>query len=116
VRDFNEKLPADAAIDFVGTPATSSLGFDLIGRGGRLVMVGLFGGEGRFSLPIFPLKSVEITGNFTGTLQDLEEMVQLVSRDLVTPVVSETLALDKANDVLQRLTAGKIQGRAVLVP
>ncbi len=116
VREFNGNLPADAAIDFVGTPATSSLGFDLIGRGGRLIMVGLFGGEGKFSLPIFPLKSVEIAGNFTGTLQDLGEMVQLVSRGVIEPVVSETVPLEKANDVIERLTAGKIQGRAVLTP
>ncbi len=116
VRDFNAKLPADAAIDFVGTPATSSLGFDLIGRGGRLVMVGLFGGEGKFPLPLFPIKSVEVKGNFTGTLEDLGEMVQLVSRGLINPVVSETLPLEKANDAMERLAAGKIQGRAVLVP
>jgi len=116
VREFNGNMPADVAIDFVGTPATSSLGFDLIGRGGRLIMVGLFGGEGKFSLPIFPLKSVEIAGNFTGTLQDLGEMVQLVSRGVIHPVVSETTPLEKANDVLQRLRDGKIQGRAVLVP
>jgi len=116
VREFNGGLPADAAIDFVGTPATSSIGFDAIGRGGRLIVVGLFGGEGKFSLPIFPLKSVEVAGNFTGTLFDLSEMVQLVSRGLVKPVVSETRALDGANDVIQRLIAGKIQGRAVLVP
>jgi alcohol dehydrogenase, propanol-preferring len=116
VREFNNGLPADAAIDFVGTSATSSLGFDLIGRGGRLVIVGLFGGEGRFALPIFPLKSVEVAGNFTGTIEDLAEMVQLVSRGIVTPVVSETNRLEEANEVIQRLVAGKIQGRAILVP
>jgi len=116
IREINYGLPADAAIDFVGTPVTSSLGFDLIGRGGRLVMVGLFGGEGKFALPIFPLKSVEVAGNFTGTLEDLHEMVQLVSRGIVTPVVSETSPLVEANSVIQRLIAGKIQGRAILVP
>jgi alcohol dehydrogenase, propanol-preferring len=116
VRDLNNGLPADAAIDFVGTPTTSSLGFDLIGRGGRLVIVGLFGGEGKFALPIFPLKSVEIAGNFTGTLEDLADMVRLVSRGVITPVVSETSPLEGANDLIQRLVAGKIKGRAVLVP
>lgn len=116
VRELNGGLAADAAIDFVGTPQTSALGFDLIGRGGRLVMVGLFGGEGRFSLPIFPLKSVEIAGNFTGTLQDLADMVRLVSRGVVTPVVSEERPLDDANDVIARLASGTVRGRAVLVP
>jgi alcohol dehydrogenase, propanol-preferring len=116
VRELNGGLQADAAIDFVGIPATSSLGFDLIGRGGRLVLVGLFGGEGKFALPYFPLKSVEVSGNFTGTLQDLAEMVQLVSRGQIKPVVSETSSLGQVNDVIERLIAGKIRGRAVLVP
>jgi len=116
VREFNDGMPADAAIDFVGTPATAALGFDLIGRGGRLVMVGLFGGEGKFALPIFPLKSVEIAGNFTGTIQDLGDMVQLVRRGLINPVVSETSPLENVNDIIQRLITGKVQGRAVLKP
>jgi alcohol dehydrogenase, propanol-preferring len=116
VRELNDGLPADAAIDFVGTPTTSGLGFDLIGRGGRLVMVGLFGGEGKFALPVFPLKSVEISGNFTGTIQDLGDMVQLVSRGVINPVVSQESPLVDANDVIQKLTSGRIQGRAVLVP
>lgn len=116
VRELNDGLPADAAIDFVGTPTTSVLGFDLIGRGGRLVIVGLFGGEGKFGLPVFPLKSVEVSGNFTGTIEDLEEMVKLVSRGAINPVVSETAHLEDSNEVIQKLITGKIQGRAVLIP
>ena len=107
---------ADAAIDFVGTPATSSLGFECLCRGGRLVLVGLFGGEGKFALPLFPLRAREIIGNFTGTIQDLAEMVELVHRGLIKPVVSETFPLTSANLALEKLVAGKIEGRAVLSP
>jgi propanol-preferring alcohol dehydrogenase len=107
---------ADAAMDFVGTPATSSLGFECLGRGGRLVLIGLFGGEGRFALPLFPLRAREIIGNFTGTIQDLAEMVELVHRGLIKPVVSETFPLASANLVLEKLVAGEIEGRAVLSP
>ena len=116
IREINRGLLADVAIDFVGMPATSSIGFEVIGRGGRLVLVGLFGGEGKFALPIFPLKAVEIMGNFTGTIQDLGEMVQLVERGLISPVVSESHSLDCANEVIEKLISGKIEGRAVLRP
>src|SRR5579872_3554765 len=116
IKDANGGALADAAIDFVGMPATSSLGFDSLGRGGRSVIVGLFGGEGRFPLPLFPLRSREIIGNFTGTLQDLAEMVELVRRGLVKPVVSESYPLNEVNLVLDKLVAGKIEGRAVVTP
>jgi propanol-preferring alcohol dehydrogenase len=116
IREANGGSLADAAIDFVGMPATSSLGFDSLGRGGRLVVVGLFGGEGKFPLPLFPLRAREIIGNFTGTIQDLAEMVELVQRRLVKPVVSETYRLEEVNLVLEKLVAGKIEGRAIVSP
>jgi propanol-preferring alcohol dehydrogenase len=116
IRETNNGLAADAVLDFVGTPSTSSLGFDLLSRGGRLILLGLFGGEGRFPLPMFPLKGAEVMGNFTGTVQDLAEMVQLVERGTIKPVVSETHPLEKVNEVLGKLVDGKIKGRAVVRP
>jgi alcohol dehydrogenase, propanol-preferring len=116
IKDMNDGLLADAAIDFVGMPATSSVGFETLSRGGRLVLVGLFGGEGRFALPFFPLRALEVMGNFTGTMQELAEMVQLVHRGVINPIVSETYSLNEANIVLEKLVAGKIEGRAVLTP
>ena len=116
IKDLNGGVLADAAIDFVGMPATTSLGFESLGRGGRLVVVGLFGGEGKFALPFFPLRTLEVIGNFTGTVQDLGKMVQLVHRGIIKPVVSETFPLAEVNLALDRLVAGKIEGRAVLSP
>lgn len=116
IKSENGGLPADAAIDFVGMPSTASLGFEALGRGGRMVLVGLFGGEGKFALPFFPLRAVEVLGNFTGSIQDLADMVQLAQRGMVKPVVSETYSLRKANIVLENLVAGRIEGRAVLKP
>jgi propanol-preferring alcohol dehydrogenase len=116
IKEANGGLPADAAIDFVGMPSTASLGFEALGRGGRMVLVGLFGGEGKFALPFFPLRAVEVLGNFTGTIRDLADMVKLVRQGVVKPVVSETYPLDDANVVLEKLVAGKIVGRAALAP
>ena len=33
-----------AVIDFVGSSETTALGFDALGKGGKLVIVGLYGG------------------------------------------------------------------------
>lgn len=107
---------ADAVIDFVGKPSTAALGFDLLGKQGRLVLVGLFGGAGTFPLPLFPLKGAQVVGSFTGTLTELSELVQLASNGVVRPVVSARYKLEEVNQVLGRLEKGEISGRAVVRP
>lgn len=116
VRSVNHGRGADAVADFVGTPATTSLGFRLLGREGRLVLVGLVGGSAQLSLPLFPLRGAQIVGNFTGTLADLVELVDLARKGTLAPVVTGAFPLEEANEVLTRLGRGEVEGRAVLKP
>ena len=88
----------------------------MLTKQGRLVLVGLFGGAGSFSLPLFPLKGVQVIGSFTGTLTELSELVQLAANGVVKPVISARYKLDEANHVLERLGRGEISGRAILRP
>src|SRR6202041_903861 len=46
--------PIRAVIDLVGNPKTTQLGFDCLAKGGRLVIVGLFGGGAPWALPLIP--------------------------------------------------------------
>lgn len=46
-----------AVIDFVGGEVTTALGFNVIRKGGSLVIVGLYGGAAPWSLPLFPLRA-----------------------------------------------------------
>jgi alcohol dehydrogenase, propanol-preferring len=116
VRSLNQGRGADAVADFVGTPATTSMGFRLLGREGRLVLVGLVGGSAQLSLPLFPLRGAQIVGNFTGTLADLVELVDLARKGTIAPVVTGAYRLEEANEVLSKLGRGEIAGRAVLKP
>lgn len=116
LRNSNSGRGADALVDFVGSGATASLGFDLLGREGRLVLVGLFGGAAQFSLPLFPIRGSEVIGVYTGTIRDMVEMVDLTSRGVITPVIAGEFKLADANDVLGKLRRREILGRAVLVP
>jgi propanol-preferring alcohol dehydrogenase len=116
IKKENVGRGADAVIDFVGNPETSGLGFDLLTKQGRLVLVGLFGGAASFSLPLFPLRGAQAIGSFTGTLTELSELVQLAANGVVRPVVSARYKLDEANQVLQKLGKGEISGRAILRP
>jgi propanol-preferring alcohol dehydrogenase len=116
LRKRNSGRGADAVIDFVGNSATASLGFDLLGRDGRLGLVGLVGGAAQFALPHFPLRGAEVMGIYTGTLRDMAEMIDMTRRGVVAPVIAGKFRLEEANDVLERLRAREVLGRAVLVP
>ncbi|HXW95278.1 MAG TPA: alcohol dehydrogenase catalytic domain-containing protein [Nitrososphaerales archaeon] len=116
VRDLNQGKGADAVVDFVGKPSTTSLGLRLLGHEGRLVLVGLLGGAAQVPLPILPLYGTQIIGNFTGTLAELADLIEMVKNEVVMPLVSGCYRLEEANEVLTKLERGEIKGRAVLVP
>jgi threonine dehydrogenase-like Zn-dependent dehydrogenase len=62
---------AAAAIDFVGSPKTMEFGVNILRKGGKLVMVGLYGGSHPISTVLFPFKMMTIEGSYVGTLDDL---------------------------------------------
>ena len=63
------KGPVWAAIDFVGNAQTAQLGVDSLVKGGKLIVVGLFGGDITLSLPFLPIRAMTIQGSYTGSLQ-----------------------------------------------
>jgi len=116
VKDLTDNLGADSVIDFVNSPMTVKPALDMLKKRGKLVLVGLFGGSIDLNLPLLPLKSQTIIGSYTGRLADLVDLVSLVKRKAVNPVVSKTFKLSQANNALEQLKAGKIIGRAVINP
>ena len=47
-----------AAIDFVGRPETTDFGLTLVKKGGMVIVVGLYGGSLKLSLPLVPMRSM----------------------------------------------------------
>ena len=68
------------------------------------------------SLPLVPLRGLNITGAYTGSFNDLVDLVNLSKTGAIRSVVHRTYKLDEANQALEDLRAGKIFGRAVLNP
>ncbi|MBV9533530.1 MAG: alcohol dehydrogenase catalytic domain-containing protein [Bradyrhizobium sp.] len=108
--------PIRAAIDLVGSAATTQLGFDCLTKGGKLVVVGLFGGGAPWALPLIPLKAITIQGSYVGNLRETQELLDLVRAKKVPPIPVTSMPLAKANDALIELQNGRFVGRAVLVP
>jgi len=108
--------PIRAVIDLVGNAQTTQLAFDCLAKGGKLVIVGLFGGGATFALPLIPIKAVTIQGSYVGNLRETQELLDLVRARKIAPIPVTPMPLDKANDALVDLQKGKLVGRAVLVP
>lgn len=108
--------PLEGVIDFVGNEQSTALAFDLIGKGGKIVIVGLYGGAAPWALPMIPLKSAVIMGSYMGTLPEFEELMGLVHAGKVAAIPVETVPLAAADATLDRLQRGEIIGRAVIRP
>jgi D-arabinose 1-dehydrogenase-like Zn-dependent alcohol dehydrogenase len=108
--------PIRAVIDLVGNAATTQLGFDCLTKGGKLVMVGLFGGGAPWALPLIPIKAITIQGSYVGNLRETQELLDLVRTKKVAPIPVTPVPLAKAHDALVDLQKGRLVGRAVLTP
>ena len=108
--------PIRAVIDLVGNAATTQLGFDCLTKGGKLVIVGLFGGGAPWALPLIPIKAITIQGSYVGNLRETQELLDLVRTKNVAPIPVTKAPLNKANDALVQLQQGAMVGRTVLTP
>jgi propanol-preferring alcohol dehydrogenase len=116
IKRLTNSLGTEAVIDFVNNNRTAPISINMLRKRGKLVMVGLFGGALELSLPVIPLRGFTITGAYTGSFNDLVELVNLAKTGKIKSVVNRTYKLDDANQALDDLRAGKIVGRAVLNP
>ncbi|HET7847872.1 MAG TPA: alcohol dehydrogenase [Pseudolabrys sp.] len=105
-----------AVIDLVGSSQTARLGIDSLIKGGRYVIVGLFGGDVTVSLPPLPMRALTIQGSYVGSVPEMKELIALVRRTGLPPVPVATRPLDDVNEVMAQLRAGKVVGRVVLTP
>jgi propanol-preferring alcohol dehydrogenase len=105
-----------SVIDLVGASATVKIGTDCLIKGGKLIVVGLFGGDITISTPAIPLKAMTIQGSYVGSLAELKELVELVRRTGLPSVPIGKRPLADAAAALNDLKAGKVVGRVVLMP
>lgn len=110
---------ADAIFDFVGNDATVDVGVNAIGPNGAFRMVGLLGGAATIaaapSMGVGWPWGASLRRTYGGTRQDLADCVALARSGRIT-VETEQFALDDGLAAFERLEAGTITGRAVLVP
>lgn len=110
---------ADLIVEIVaGTqvPIVLEKSIDALRLAGRLVLLGYQYGQ-RFSLD--PQKVVydelEVIGSRSSIRQDLMDVISLVERGKVKPVISECFPLEQANEAFEKLRKSASLGRMVLL-
>ena len=107
---------ARAAIDFVGAVPSSKFGLASLRKGGRMIIVGLYGGALPLALPLMPVRSLSVQGSYVGTLDELRTLVGLGKDGKIPAIPLDLRSLDAAPSALQDLRDGNVSGRVVLQP
>jgi NAD+-dependent secondary alcohol dehydrogenase Adh1 len=114
VKELTEGRGADVVLDFVAEQGAEADAFAMTAAGGSYFVIG-YGGT--LQIPTLDIISTErnIIGNIVGTYNDLAELMALAQAGRVT-LHTRTYPLEAAAAALADLEAGRIRGRAVLVP
>jgi NAD+-dependent secondary alcohol dehydrogenase Adh1 len=114
VRELTGGQGADVVLDFVAEQGAEQDGFAMTRRAGSYYVIG-YGGELR--IPTLDIISTErnIIGNIVGTYNDLAELMVLAQAGRVT-LHTRTYPLAAAVEAFADLDAGRVRGRAILVP
>ena len=106
------KVPA--ALDMVNNDHTARAALDCLDKGGKLVLVGVAGGELAISLATMIFMGWTIYGNLTGTPQDLHDVLELANSGKLAQTPLQRCPADQANQAMIDLKEGRVTGRAVL--
>ena len=114
VRDLTGGSGANVVLDFVAEQGAEADGWAMTGGGGSYFVIG-YGGT--LQIPTLDIISTErnIIGNIVGTYNDLAELMALAEGGRVT-LHTRTYPLDAAAAAVADLDAGRVRGRAILVP
>jgi propanol-preferring alcohol dehydrogenase len=106
--------PADVVLDFVGNDATLAHAAQVVAPGGAIVLVGEAGGHLPFGFDA-PTIEAWVTTVAWGSHDDLRQVVRLARRHRLR-WDTEPMPLADAAAAHDRVRAGSVEGRIVLVP
>jgi NAD+-dependent secondary alcohol dehydrogenase Adh1 len=114
VSDLTGGAGADVVFDFVAEQGAEHDGWAMTGRAGSYYVIG-YGGTTH--IPTLDIISTErnVVGNIVGTYNELAELMVLAEAGKVT-LHTRTYPLEQAAEALADLDAGRVRGRAILVP
>jgi NAD+-dependent secondary alcohol dehydrogenase Adh1 len=104
----------EAVIDFVGEHGTTDQGPKMLAQGGTYYVVG-YGGRVDLAAIDIIFSEMSVVGTLVGSYTDFSELMKLAAQGRVE-LTTRSYELDRINEAIDDLDAGRIHGRGVLVP
>ena len=114
MREISKGLGVDVVVDLVGADPTIQLGAATVRPLGHLTVVGIGGGTLPFSFFTVPYEA-SVATTYWGSLPELMEVLALARDGHIRAHVTR-FSLAEAPSAYERLRAGQVSGRAVIVP
>jgi NAD+-dependent secondary alcohol dehydrogenase Adh1 len=114
VMDLTGGRGAHVVLDFVGEKGTEEQGIAMLRRAGSYFVVG-YGGTVTVPTIDVIFNEINVVGNLVGSHNDLAELMALAAQGRVR-LHTRTYPLEAAAEAFADLDAGRVQGRAILVP
>jgi D-arabinose 1-dehydrogenase-like Zn-dependent alcohol dehydrogenase len=106
----------DVICDNVGQPVFDSC-FRALAIGGRYVFIGQLNDRSiSFNPAWLLLRNTRLLGSNSSTRRELDEVVKMVDRGLIKPVIDRKMTLEDAPAAHQRVMMAEATGRVVLMP
>ncbi|MEM2272711.1 MAG: NAD(P)-dependent alcohol dehydrogenase [Candidatus Bathyarchaeia archaeon] len=113
---ITEGKGSDVIIDLVGSEKTFSLFSSALAKRGKYIIVGMEGGEIKYSIGPLIFKEAQLTGSFVGNQLDFINVVKLAEKKKIKSNVTVVRKLEEAEKAFDDLETGRVIGRQVLVP
>ncbi len=117
VKKITNGLDVDYSADFVGHPAATEAALACLGKGGIQVQPGYTPGE-NYRVPYFDFVSrqASVLASRASTVPSVKKSLELIQTGKVVPQIDQTavLPLERVNEILERLSEGKVAGRGLI--
>lgn len=116
VRRITNKRGVDVVVEHIGEQ-TWEKSAACLARKGRLVTCGATTGDiGKTNIWVLFAKEISLLGSYGGTRQDLAEVLNLVARKQLQPVIHGTYTLKQAGEAQQLMEGRKQFGKLIVTP
>jgi propanol-preferring alcohol dehydrogenase len=114
LRDLTRGRGVDVVVDYVSSTDTLQSGAKALGKRGRLVTLGGAGQAFTASALDLLLNEQDLLGSRYVTRSDILDVLQLVARREVWPLVTDVRTMEEAEALHARVERGEVIGRAAL--
>jgi propanol-preferring alcohol dehydrogenase len=117
IADATDGRGADVILDYVASSETLDAGFRALAPEGTLVVQGVNppGDEFRVEPRAFVHRQLAVRGSRYASRREVREVMELVRRRAIEPVVTVEVSLDEVEAVFEMIARRELLGRAVVV-